>query len=85
MLWGGNQVAIKVGLEGMPPLAMAAARFIIERARAEDERPLYILAMGALTNIASALLMAPDIIESEVIVDPSAETPPPIKPIRTRL
>ena len=27
MLWGGNQVAIKVGLEGMPPLAMAAARF----------------------------------------------------------
>ena len=29
MLWGGNQVAIKVGLEGMPPLAMAAARFAI--------------------------------------------------------
>lgn len=27
MLWGGNQVAIKVGLEAMPPLAMAAARF----------------------------------------------------------
>ena len=27
VLWGGNQVAIKVGLEGMPPLAMAAARF----------------------------------------------------------
>ena len=27
MLWGGNQVAIKVGLEGMPPLA--AARFSI--------------------------------------------------------
>jgi drug/metabolite transporter (DMT)-like permease len=29
VLWGGNQVAIKVGLEGMPPLAMAAARFTI--------------------------------------------------------
>ena len=29
MLWGGNQVAIKVGLGGMPPLAMAAARFAI--------------------------------------------------------
>ncbi len=27
MLWGGNQVAIKVGLEGLPPLAMAATRF----------------------------------------------------------
>lgn len=29
MLWGGNQVAIKVGLEGLPPLAMAVARFAI--------------------------------------------------------
>ncbi|MFC1527046.1 DMT family transporter [Candidatus Latescibacterota bacterium] len=26
-LWGGNQIAIKAGLAGMPPLAMAAARF----------------------------------------------------------
>lgn len=29
VLWGGNQVAIKVGLEGLPPLAMAAARFLL--------------------------------------------------------
>ncbi len=29
VLWGGNQVAIKVGLEGMPPLAMAAVRFTL--------------------------------------------------------
>lgn len=29
VLWGGNQVAIKVGLEGLPPLAMAVARFAI--------------------------------------------------------
>jgi len=50
------------------PVDTPAARFIIERARAEDERPLYILAMGALTNIASALLMAPDIIERIVVV-----------------
>ncbi|MEE2659473.1 MAG: DMT family transporter [Candidatus Latescibacterota bacterium] len=27
VLWGGNQVAIKLGLEAMPPLAMAGARF----------------------------------------------------------
>ena len=25
LLWGGNQVFIKIGLVGMPPLAMAAA------------------------------------------------------------
>lgn len=29
VLWGGNQVAIQFGLQGMPPLAMAAARFAI--------------------------------------------------------
>ena len=29
MLWGGNQVAIKVGLEGLPPIAMAVVRFTI--------------------------------------------------------
>lgn len=50
------------------PIDTPAARFIIERARAEDDRPLYILAMGALTNIASAMLMAPDIIEKIVVV-----------------
>lgn len=27
--WGGNQVFIKIGLQGMPPLAMAGARFAI--------------------------------------------------------
>ena len=29
VLWGGNQVAIEAGLEGMPPLALGAARFAI--------------------------------------------------------
>ncbi|PSM17634.1 MULTISPECIES: nucleoside hydrolase [Nitratireductor] len=50
------------------PLDTPAARFIIERARAKGDGPLYIAAMGALTNVASALLMAPDIIENIVVV-----------------
>ncbi|WP_233417123.1 nucleoside hydrolase [Halovulum marinum] len=50
------------------PLDSPAARFIVERARAADDRPLYVLAMGALTNIASALLMAPDIVRNIVVV-----------------
>ena len=50
------------------PIDSPAAQFIVERARANGERPLYMLAMGALTNIASALLMAPDIIENIVVV-----------------
>ncbi len=29
LLWGGNSVAIKIGLEDMPPLALAGVRFII--------------------------------------------------------
>lgn len=53
------------------PVDTPAARFIVERARASDG-PLYILAMAAVTNIASALLMAPDIIEKIVIVWTSA-------------
>ena len=50
------------------PIDTPAARFIIDRARSGDDRPVYVLAMGALTNIASALLMAPDIIERIVVV-----------------
>ena len=29
ILWGGNTVSIKLGLMGLPPLALAAARFIL--------------------------------------------------------
>ncbi|WIY54059.1 nucleoside hydrolase [Devosia sp. YIM 151766] len=50
------------------PLDTPAARFIIDRARRRDEGPVYVLAMGALTNLASALLLAPDIIDNLVVV-----------------
>ncbi|MEP2531487.1 nucleoside hydrolase [Shimia sp.] len=50
------------------PLETESTRFIIEQARKRDEGPVYILAMGALTNIASALLVAPDIIDNIVVV-----------------
>jgi drug/metabolite transporter (DMT)-like permease len=40
VLWGGNSVSIKIGLEGMPPVAMAGARFLL----------------GALTVAVGALL-----------------------------
>lgn len=50
------------------PIESEAARFIIEQARQRQDGPVYVLAMGALTNIASALLMAPDIRDNVVIV-----------------
>ena len=43
------------------PVDSAASDFIIEEALHEDGHPLYILCMGAATNLASALLKRPDI------------------------
>jgi len=37
------------------------ARFIIAEALREDDRPLFVLNMGAVTNLASAYLLNPDI------------------------
>ena len=47
-----------------------AARRIIELAREaeRDGEPLYVLAIGAITNVASAILLAPEIIRSIVVV-----------------
>lgn len=46
-----------------------AARDLIERARkASPENPLYVVAIGAITNVASALLLAPEIIDRIVVV-----------------
>lgn len=50
------------------PLHSDAVTHLIETARtASPDDPLYIVAIGAPTNIASALLIAPDIIENIVI------------------
>jgi len=51
------------------PVESAAARNLVERAmaRSEDD-PLYVVAIGAITNVASALLMEPSIVERIVVV-----------------
>ncbi|NDJ60479.1 MAG: hypothetical protein GYB67_05095 [Chloroflexi bacterium] len=49
------------------PIKSDAADFIIERALAADDRPLYIAAIGCVTNIASAILLAPEIITKIVV------------------
>ncbi len=51
------------------PVESEAAAHLIETARtATPDEPLYVLAIGAATNVAAALLLAPDIIERVVIV-----------------
>ncbi len=50
------------------PVISPAAEDLVERALAPREGPLYVLAIGAITNVASALLLAPEIIERVVVV-----------------
>lgn len=51
------------------PVESAAARNLVERAMASpDDDPLYVVAIGAITNVASAILIEPRIIEKIVVV-----------------
>lgn len=51
------------------PVASEAARDLVERAMASDPvEPLYVVAIGAVTNVASAIAMEPRIIERIVVV-----------------
>ena len=46
-----------------------AARDLVERAmERDDDNPLYVVAIGAITNVASAILMQPEIIKKIVVV-----------------
>ncbi|MEO0332542.1 MAG: nucleoside hydrolase, partial [Bacteroidota bacterium] len=49
------------------PVESAATQDLIERAMSSDE-PLYVLTLGAPTNVASAILLEPSIIEKIVVV-----------------
>lgn len=52
------------------PVESDAARDLIAKAmaRGEDDAPLYVVAIGAITNVASAILMEPEIIKRIVVV-----------------
>ena len=50
------------------PVASPAAEDLIARALADDERPLYVAAIGCLTNVASALLLEPEIARRMVVL-----------------
>ncbi|MCD6289666.1 MAG: nucleoside hydrolase [Anaerolineae bacterium] len=50
------------------PEKSEAAMDLIERAMALEEEPLYVVAIGAITNVASAILLEPEIIKHVVLV-----------------
>lgn len=45
------------------PVDSEAARDLVKRAMSRTDEPLYVVAIGAITNIASAILMEPEIID----------------------
>lgn len=51
------------------PVLSSAALDLAERAKSySPEKPLYVVAIGAITNIASAILLNPDVAENTVVV-----------------
>ena len=50
------------------PVISPAAKHLIGRALTDDERPLYVSAIGALTNVVSALLIEPRIASRIVVL-----------------
>jgi len=50
------------------PIRSDAVDHLIERAMAPDDRPLYVVAIGCVTNVASALLLEPRIVDRIVVV-----------------
>jgi len=50
------------------PVESAAAEDLVVRAKAGREGDLYVVAIGAITNVASAILLDPDIIDRIVVV-----------------
>lgn len=51
------------------PVESEAARSLVRLAmEREEENPLYVVAIGAITNVASAILMEPQIIERMVVI-----------------
>jgi hypothetical protein len=54
------------------PIQSEATDHLIECALRDDDRPLYVAAIGCLTNVASAILLEPKIIEKIVVLWTSA-------------
>ncbi len=54
--------------DGVTPVESAAAHDLVQRAQAGGDEPLYVVAIGAITNVASAILLEPSIIERMVVI-----------------
>ena len=58
------------------PVKSEGARFIIEEAMKDDSRPLFVCCIGAITNVASALLLEPRIADRITVIWIGGDTYP---------
>ena len=66
LVWRGSAAYLP---DVRQPLRSDAVEHLIATARANDtDDPLYVVALGCVTNLASALLLAPDIVDRIVVV-----------------
>lgn len=68
-----DQYPVKIGAprgleDEKTPIDSEGARLIIEEAMKDDKRPLYIACQGAVTDVASALLMKPEIADRMTVI-----------------
>lgn len=68
-----DQYPVKLGAprgleDEKTPIDSEGARLIIEEAMKDDKRPLYIACQGAVTDVASALLMKPEIADRMTVI-----------------
>lgn len=68
-----DQYPVKLGAsrgleDEKTPIDSEGARFIIEEAMKDVKRPLYIACQGAVTDVASALLMKPEIADRMTVI-----------------
>ena len=68
-----DQYQVKLGAprgleDEKTPIDSEGARLIIEEAMKDDKRPLYIACQGAVTDVASALLMKPEIADRMTVI-----------------
>lgn len=69
----GKDVPVLMGEPGplsriSPDSLSEASRFLVDEARREDPMPLFVLCIGAITNVATALRHAPDIAGKMTVV-----------------
>ncbi len=63
------------------PVQSPAAQHLIERAMQDRHRPLYVVAIGAVTNVVSALLLEPRILDRIVVIWTASY--PSVSPVAT--